>query len=88
MGHLQAWSGEVLTVVVVDTPAKLAALVAASGGVVAANTAALPMASYFMKPAVGPTNQPCSLGCIRGTYLKTPTIPVRVTRRIRQCLSW
>jgi len=48
-----AWSGEVLTVVVVDTPAKLAALVAASGGVVAANTAALPMASYFMRPAVG-----------------------------------
>jgi len=40
-------------VLVVAAPAKLAAMIALSKGVVAANTAALPLASYLGKPAVG-----------------------------------
>lgn len=40
-------------VLVVASPAKLAAMIALSKGVVAANTAALPLASYLGKPAVG-----------------------------------
>lgn len=49
----EAALGDKVTVLVVDTAAKLAALVQASSGVVAANSAALAMASYMSKPAVG-----------------------------------
>mmetsp|Transcript_23633 Transcript_23633/g.32533 ORF Transcript_23633/g.32533 Transcript_23633/m.32533 type:complete len:428 (-) Transcript_23633:133-1416(-) len=41
------------TILVVPNPSKLAAMVALSSGVVAANTAALPLASYMGKPVVG-----------------------------------